>query len=128
MNMKFLKVIWAFSTSIILNFYTERKIKVSLQFIIKQVRTNIGLADTLIFISFIYKYYLFDLHIWNRTRCTNQGNFCLSHLRLVYKPKYEIWCKLDVPCAQDPSIPIWLIWAVPDPVDRYSPITSVCII
>ena len=35
-------------------------------------------------------------------------------------PKYQIWCESDVPCAQDPSLPIWLIWEVPDPVDRYS--------
>ena len=30
-------------------------------------------------------------------------------------------CESDFPCAQDPGIPVWFIWEVPDPVDRYSP-------
>ena len=24
----------------------------------------------------------------------------------IYKPKYEIWCESEDPCAPDPSIPI----------------------
>ena len=23
-------------------------------------------------------------------------------------PKYKIWCESDVPCAQDPSLPIYI--------------------
>ena len=32
-----------------------------------------------------------------------------GYLELVYKPKCQIWCESDVPCAQDPSLPICLI-------------------
>ena len=35
----------------------------------------------------------------------------------AYKLKYEIWCESGVSCALDPSIPIWFIWYVPDPVN-----------
>ena len=31
------------------------------------------------------------------------------------------WCGSEFPCAQDPGIPVWFIWEVPDPVERYSP-------
>ena len=41
----------------------------------------------------------------------------LPHRGGAYNPKYQIWCESDVPCAQDPTIPVWFIWEVPDPVD-----------
>ena len=49
----------------------------------------------------------------------------------MYKPKHQIWYESAFPCAQDPGIPVWFIWEVPDPVDRYSPFsipTSVWVI
>ena len=40
----------------------------------------------------------------NRTlQLTDDDNFGQCSLELVYKPKYQIWCESDVPCAQDPS-------------------------
>ena len=70
----------------------------------KQVRTNMGLANTVIPSSFIYFIYLRYRRYRRRYRtlCTNQDNFCLSCLELVYKPKYEIWRESDDPSAQDP--------------------------
>ena len=44
----------------------------------------------------------------------------LLRVSIVYKPKNQIWCESDVPCAQDPSIPVWFISEVPDPVNHYS--------
>ena len=58
-------------------------------------------------------------HLRHRTLWTNPDNFWQSHLRLVYKPNYQICCGSDVKCAQDPSMPIWFICEVPDPLDRY---------
>ena len=29
-----------------------------------------------------------------------------------------IWCEVDVSYVQDPSMLIWLIWELPDPVDQ----------
>ena len=52
---------------------------------------------------------------------TDEDNFWWCYLELVYKPKHQIWCNSDVPCAQSSSLPIWPIWEVPYPVDRYSP-------
>ena len=65
--------------------------------------------------------YWFVLYGRYQTLWTDDDNFWKCYLELVYKPKYQIWCESHVPCAQDPSLPIWLIWGVPDPVDRYSP-------
>ena len=42
-----------------------------------------------------------DLTLW-----TDKDNFWYCYLELVYKPKYQILCNSDVPCAQDPSLPI----------------------
>ena len=52
---------------------------------------------------------------------TDEDNFWWCYLELVYKSKYQIWYEADVLCAQDPGIPVWFIWAVTDPVDRYGP-------
>ena len=65
--------------------------------------------------------YRFDLYGRYRTLWTDDDTFWWCSSELVYKPKYQIWCESDVPCAQDLSLPIWLIWEVPDPVNRYSP-------
>ena len=46
------------------------------------------------------------------------GSVIYSYLQLVCKPKYQIWCESDVPCTQDSSLPIYLLWEVPDSVDR----------
>ena len=75
--------------------------------------------------------YRFDLYGRYWTLWTDDDNFWQCYLELVYKPKDQSWCNSDVPCAQSPSLPIWLIWEVPDPVDRYSPFsipTSVWVI
>ena len=61
--------------------------------------------------------YLFDLYGRYQTLWTDDDNFWKCYLELVFKPTYQIWCESDVPCGQDPSILIWLIWEVPDPVD-----------
>ena len=47
--------------------------------------------------------YRFDLYGRYRTRWTDDDNFWQCYLELVQKPKYQIWCESDVPCAQDPS-------------------------
>ena len=62
--------------------------------------------------------FCFDLYGRYRTLWTDDDNFLLCSLELVNKPKYQIWCESDVPCAHSPSLPIGLIWEVPDPVDR----------
>ena len=43
---------------------------------------------------------------------------------MICKPKYQIWCESDFPCAQDRSIPVWFIWEVPGPVHRSIAINS----
>ena len=48
--------------------------------------------------------YRFDLYGRYRTLWTDDDNFWQCYLELVYKPKYQIWCESDVPCAQDPSL------------------------
>ena len=53
-----------------------------------------------------------------QTLLTEDDNFWKCSLELIYKPKYQIWCESDVPCAQETSLPILLIWEVPDPEDR----------
>ena len=50
--------------------------------------------------------YRFDLQGRYQTLWTDDDNFWQCYLELVYKPKYQIWCNSDVPCAQDPSLPI----------------------
>ena len=65
--------------------------------------------------------YLFDYYGRYRILWTDEDNFWKCYLELIYKPKYSIWCESDVPCAQYPSIPIWLIWDVQDLVKRYDP-------
>ena len=50
--------------------------------------------------------YRFDLYERYRTMQTDDDNFWQGYLELVHKPKYQIWCESDVPCAQDPSLPI----------------------
>ena len=50
--------------------------------------------------------YRFDLYGRYRTLLTDADNFWYCYLELVYKPKYQIQCNSDVPCAQDPSLPI----------------------
>ena len=50
--------------------------------------------------------YRFDLYGRNRTVWTNEDKIWQCYLELVYKPKYQIWFDSDVPCAQDPSLPI----------------------
>ena len=47
--------------------------------------------------------YRFDLYGRYRTLFTDDDNFWQCYLELVYKPKYQIWCELDVPCTQDNS-------------------------
>ena len=62
---------------------------------------------------------------------TDEDNFWQCNLELVYKPKYQIWCESDFPCAQDPGVSVWFIWEVPDAVNQYGPfsiLTSVWII
>ena len=60
-----------------------------------------------------------DLTYMGGTRLlTDDDYFWWYYLELAYKPKYQIWCESDVPCTQDNSLPIRLIWGVPDPVDR----------
>ena len=62
--------------------------------------------------------YPYDLYGRYQLLCTDDDNFWWYYLELVYKPKYQIWRESDVPCIQDPSLPILLIWEVPAPVDR----------
>ena len=62
--------------------------------------------------------YRFGLYERYRTLWTDDDNFWQYYLELVYKPNFQIWCESSITCAQDPSLPIWLIWEVPDPVDR----------
>ena len=50
--------------------------------------------------------YRFDLYGWYRTLWTDDDNFLWCYLELVYKPKYQIWCESDVPCAQERSLPV----------------------
>ena len=38
-------------------------------------------------------------------------------LRVSIQAKFQIWCESDVPCTQDNSLPISLIWGVPEPAD-----------
>ena len=59
-------------------------------------------------------------HVLKRyqTLWTDEDDFQQCYLELVYNPKYQICCESDFPCAQD--LPIWFIWDVRDPVDRYS--------
>ena len=72
--------------------------------------------------------YRFDLYERYRILWADEANFWYCYLNLVYKPKYHIWCKSDVPCVQEPSIPIGFIWVVPDPVNPFSILTSVWVI
>ena len=62
--------------------------------------------------------YRFDLYRRCQTLWTDDDYFWWYYLKIVHKPKYQIWYESDVPCAQDPSLPIWLMWKVPDPVER----------
>ena len=62
--------------------------------------------------------YRFDLYGRYRILWTDDDSFWNCYLELVYKPKYQIWCASDIPCAQSPSLPIGLIWEVSDSVDR----------
>ena len=50
--------------------------------------------------------YRFDLYGRYRTLWTDDDNFWQCYLELAYKSIYQIWCESDVPCAQDPSLPI----------------------
>ena len=61
----------------------------------------------------------FDLYGRYRILLTDEDNFWCCYKELINKPKYQIWYESDFPCAQDPGIPVWFIWEVPDPVDRY---------
>ena len=61
--------------------------------------------------------YRFDLYGRYRTLWSDKDCFWQCYLELVYKPKYQIWCESDFRCAQDPGIPVWFIWEVPDAVD-----------
>ena len=65
--------------------------------------------------------YRFDLYGRNQTLWTDDDNFWQCHLELVYKSKYQIQYESDIPCAEGPSIPVWFIWEVPNPLHRYSP-------
>ena len=47
--------------------------------------------------------YRFGLYGRYQTLWTDDDNFWQCYLELVYKPKYEIWCESEVPCAQDHS-------------------------
>ena len=47
-----------------------------------------------------------DLTYMGGTLWSLDDNFLLCYLELVNNPKYQIWCESDVPCAQDPSLPI----------------------
>ena len=50
--------------------------------------------------------YRFDIYGRYQTLWTDDDNFWQCYLELIYKPKYQIWCEADVPCAQDPSLPV----------------------
>ena len=50
--------------------------------------------------------YRIDLRQRHRTLWTDDCNFWQCYLELVYTLKCQIWCESDVPCAQDPSLPI----------------------
>ena len=50
--------------------------------------------------------YQFDLYKRYQVLCTDDDNFRQCYLELAYKPKYQIWCESDVPCTEDPSLPI----------------------
>ena len=50
--------------------------------------------------------YRFEPYGRYQVLCTNDDNFWQCYLELAYKPKYQIWCESDVPCTQDPSLPI----------------------
>ena len=41
-----------------------------------------------------------------RALWTDDDNFWLCYLEVVYKPEYEIWCAQLVTSAQDPSLAI----------------------
>ena len=50
--------------------------------------------------------YRFDLYGRYRNLLTDDDCSWWYYLELVYKPKYQSWCEQEVPCAQDPSLPI----------------------
>ena len=53
--------------------------------------------------------YRFDLYGRYRILWTDDDHFWWCYLELyksLYKPKYQIWCESDVPCAQEPSLAI----------------------
>ena len=50
--------------------------------------------------------YRFDIYGRNRTMWTNEDKIWQCYLESVQKPKYQNTCDSDVPCAQDPSLPI----------------------
>ena len=65
--------------------------------------------------------YRFDLYVRYRSLWTDDDKFQEFYFELVYKPKCQIFCESDFPCAHDPGIPVWFIWEVPDLLQRYSP-------
>ena len=50
--------------------------------------------------------YRFDLYERYQVLCTDDDQIWQCYLELSYKPKYKIWYESDVPCTQDPSLPI----------------------
>ena len=50
--------------------------------------------------------YRFDLDGRYQTLWTDDDNFWQCYLELVYKPKCQISCNSDVPCAQKPTLSI----------------------
>ena len=53
--------------------------------------------------------YRFGLNGRYRTLWTDDDNFQQCYLGLVYNPNHPIWCESGIPCAQDPTLPIWHI-------------------
>ena len=50
--------------------------------------------------------YRFDLYGRYQTLWTDDDRFWKCYLKLVYKPKYPLWCESDVSFAQDHSLPL----------------------
>ena len=65
----------------------------------------------------------FDYYGRYRKLWIDEDNFWYYYLEFVHKPKYQIWCELVFPCAQDHGIAVWFIWEVLDTADRYSPLS-----
>ena len=72
----------------------------------QRTRININFGVNRTFHVLKTTIYRFDLYVRYQTLWTDDDNFWQCYLELVNKPKFQILCESDVPCSQDPSLPI----------------------